>query len=370
MTPVLAILSALAFCPFLLSAQEPGQTIMVIGTDSPADADAINSAIAQSPEGAEIVFRGRFLLTRPIRLLGNRSYRGESRTGTVLKQADGANLPALMASAGYLDNQPWTGTPIAIRHLTLYGNRDKNTESQTVGLALRSWLSVVEDVQIAHMRGDGLLITSLSLDGTGLKTTQVNGRVANCFIEHCGGHGVHVQDPGNSVTDWILSDNWIASSAKDAIHLDNAAGWFVERNHVYGVGHHAIYAHRLWSSSICNNYIEGFGESDEAGTWCGIWASLQDGPPSTIAHNRIFNSASERQPESEYRYISLTVNYGSGLAVLVANAILGADTPRGIGIHLSAPEGRTMTIISGANAVERVHVPRFVGPRVTLTAGQ
>jgi len=32
------------------------------------------------------------LINETIRLLGNRSYRGESRTGTVLKQADGANL--------------------------------------------------------------------------------------------------------------------------------------------------------------------------------------------------------------------------------------------------------------------------------------
>ena len=353
-----------------LGAAEQDRVIVVVGTNSPADAEAINAAIAQSPEGAEIVFRGQFLLTQPLRLLGNRTYRGESRTGTVLKQADGANLPALMASSVYLDNQPWTGTPIAVRHLTLNGNRENNTESRTVGLALRSWLSVVEDLLITRMPGDGLLITSLSADGTGLQTTQVNGRVSGYLIEGCSGHGVHVQDPGNSVTDWILSDNWIASSGADAIHLENAAGWVVERNHMYGVGQHAIYAHRLFASAICDNYIEGFGEGNEAGTWCGIWASLQGGAASTIAHNRIFNFAGERHPDSEYRYISLTVNYGTGLAVVTGNAILGAGTPRGIGLHFSAPEGRAMKIVSTANAVEQVHTPRFVGPGVTVTAGQ
>ncbi|MCX7599584.1 MAG: right-handed parallel beta-helix repeat-containing protein, partial [Armatimonadetes bacterium] len=269
---------------------ETGQaaSVVIVGTNTPADAEAINAAIAASQEGAEIVFRGQFLITQPIRLLGNRTYRGESRTGTVLRQADGANLPVMMASSTYLDNQPWTGTPLAVRHLMLDGNRSKNPDSRTVGLALRSWLSVVEDVHIANTGGDGLLITNLSADGTLLNSTQVNGRVSSCFIEGCGGHGVHVQDSGNAITDWTLTDNWIAGSGGDAIHLENAAGWFVERNHIYGVGGHAIYAHRLFGSSISNNYIEGFGEGGQAGTWCGIWASLQGGPASTIAHNRIF----------------------------------------------------------------------------------
>lgn len=349
---------------------EPAGQVIVVGTNTAADADAINAAIAASPEGAEIVLRGRFLITKPIRLLGNRTYRGESRTGTVLRQGEGVNLPVLMASSTYLDNQPWTGTPIAVRHLTLDGNREKNTESRTVGLALRSWLSVVEDVLITRMAGDGLLITSVSADGTALKTTQVNGRVANCLIEGCGGHGVHVQDPGNAVTDWILTDNWIAGSRGDAIHLDNAAGWFIVRNHIYGVGGHAIYAHRLFATSISDNFIEGFGEGEEVGTWCGIWASLQGGSASTIAHNRIFNFGGERQAESEYRYLCLTVNYGSAIAVVTGNTIIGADTPRGVGLHYSAPEGRSLTVVSTGNAVARVQTPNFVGPNVTVTAGQ
>lgn len=352
-----------------IAAQDP-RSIVIVGTNSPADAEAINEAIAQSPEGAEILFRGQFLLTQTVRLLGDRTYRGESRTGTVLRQADGANLPALMASSVYIDNKPWTDTPIAVRHLTLDGNRENNTNSRTVGLALRSWLSVVEDLQIARMAGDGLLITSLSADGTGLMTTQVNGRIANCLIEGCGAHGVHVQDPGNSVTDWILTDNWIASSGVDAIHLDNAAGWFVERNHIYGVGQHAIYAHRLFGTSISNNYIEGFGEGDRAGTWCGIWASLQGGSASTIANNRIFNSGAEKQEKSEYRYLSLTVNYGTSTVVVAGNAILGAATPRGVGMYFSCPPGRELKLVSTGNAVEQVTLPRVIEGNVIITSEQ
>jgi len=201
--------------------------ILVVGTNTPADAATVNTAIAASPEGSEVLFRGRFLINQTIRLRAGRSYAGESRAGTVFRQADGANLPALVASEVWLDNTTWTGGPMAIRRLTLDGNRAANRE--TAGLVLRAWLSVAEDLHLRDMPSDGLRLTSVSANGTVLKNTQVNGRIADCFIERSGRHGVFVEDPANAVTDWILRDNWIASSGADGIHLDNAAGWIIER---------------------------------------------------------------------------------------------------------------------------------------------
>ena len=86
------------------SAADQAMPIIVVGSNAATDADTINAAIAASPRGAEIVIRGPCLINKTIRLLDNRSYRGESRTGTLLKQADGANLVALMANAAFLDN--------------------------------------------------------------------------------------------------------------------------------------------------------------------------------------------------------------------------------------------------------------------------
>jgi hypothetical protein len=348
---------------------EAAEAIIVVGTNTAADAGAINTAIAASPEGSEVVLRGTFLITETIRLLGHRSLRGESRTGTVLKQADGANLPALMASSVYLDNTSWTGTPVTVRSLTLDGNRRNNAGTPTDGLVLRAWLSAVEDVYTTNMGGDGLRLTSLSDNGTGLKTSQVNGRISDCFIERSGRHGVHIEDPGNAVTDWILRDNWIASSGVDGIHMDNAAGWIVERNHIYGVAQHAIYANRLFATSICDNYLEGFGETEEKGTWCGILARVQGGAASTIAHNRISNFGGEKQPDSEYRYLAVTVNYGTGVVSVTGNAIRGGGTPRGTGLHYATPEKAALVVASSGNVVVAVNTPRFVGARVTVDAG-
>lgn len=355
--------------PEQASASPSPTAIVVVGSNTSSDAARINDAIQDSPEGAEIVIRGKCLINEPIRLLGSRSYRGESRTGTVLKQADGANLVALVASSTFLDNKSWTGTPISLRHLRLDGNRKNNPKSDTAGLVLRSWLSVVEDVHITNMGGDGLRLTNLSANGTGLKTTQVNGRIANCFIERSGRHGVFVEDTQNAVTDWIITDNWIAGSGADGIHLDNAAGWFVERNHIYGVPGNAIFAHRLFATSISNNYIEGFGEGDEPGTWHGIYATLQGGPGSTIANNRIANAHDAEHGDHQYRYIALTVNYGTAMAVVTGNVLRGRETLHGTGLHYAAQSDRKLLVTSVANAVEGVMEKRFVNDKVILDRG-
>src|ERR1043165_5931474 len=77
--------------------------------NSLSDAKAINSAIASSAIGDEIIISGQCLINQTIKLLGDRSYRGTSRSGTVLKQANSANLIALLATDTFLENREWTG---------------------------------------------------------------------------------------------------------------------------------------------------------------------------------------------------------------------------------------------------------------------
>ena len=349
------------------SAKQPA--VIIECSNTLKDAERINEAIANSKEGSEIMICGECLINETIRLLDNRSYQGESRTGTILKQADGANLDAIVASSGFLENKPYTDSPVFIRNIHINGNRKNNTKAATAGLVMRSWLSVVEYVQIKNMGGDGIRLTNISSDGTGLKSTQVNGRIANNFITHSGGHGVFIQDSQNAVTDWILSDNWIASSGKDGIHMDNAAGWYVERNHIYGVPQNAIYAHRLFGTSISNNYIEGFGETNKTGNWYGIYASLQGDKASTIANNRIFNFHDEKNPSSNYRYLALSVNYDTAMVVVSDNAIQGNGTPYETGLYYDSPEDFQLDVTSKGNAVRKVGKKRFVGKNVMLNKG-
>lgn len=103
-----------------------------------------------------VPIRGKRPVNETIRLLGNRSYCGESRTGTVLKRADGANLVAIAASPVFLDDKSWTDRPVSVRHLQIDGNRKNNIRTATAGLVLRAWRTVVEEAHI--LTGNGWLI--------------------------------------------------------------------------------------------------------------------------------------------------------------------------------------------------------------------
>ena len=338
-------------------------------TNTSTDAATINAAISSSSFGAEIDIQGPCLLNATITLLGDRTYSGYSRSGTVLQQANGANLTALFASDSYVNNASTTGSPIAIRHLTLNGNKANNTAA-TDGIILRSWLSVIEDVHIENMGGNGIRDTNLSANGTALTNSQGNNRIVGNFIEASGNDGVYVQDTGNAVTDSILSENWIAGSGVDGIHMDNAAGWMIERNSIYDVQQNAIYANRVYGSSIDDNYIEDFGDTSTGGTWYGINTTIQGDAATTITGNRVFNFNGEGNNKSTYIYVAISqVNYGTGRASVTGNAIRGAGSSRSTGLYYNVGGGSGLIVTSTGNMVNSVNTPRSVGTGVTLTAG-
>ena len=78
---------------------------------------------------------------------------------------------------------------VADMSLTLDGNRAKNNGTCTV--VIRSWQAYFHNLHVINSPVDGIRITNLAMDGkTGLKSTQVNGRISNCFVELSGAAGV------------------------------------------------------------------------------------------------------------------------------------------------------------------------------------
>jgi hypothetical protein len=200
----------------------------------------------------------------------------------------------------------------------------------------------------------------------------VNGQIIGNFIEDSGQHGVFIEDTGNSVTDWELTDNWIAESGIDGIHMDNAAGWYVERNHIYDVGQNAIYAHRLFGTSISDNYIEGFGEGSTAGTYYGIQATVQADVGSTIANNRVFRLGATGNANSTFRFIGLTaVNYdGKGVVNVNGNTVRGQSSTKDIGLYYTgSSSSRTLLVLSTDNLVTDVGTAKQLGSNVTAATG-
>ncbi|MCA2224882.1 hypothetical protein [Nonomuraea aurantiaca] len=360
------------------------------------DAATLQAAIDSSKEGDEIVIKGPCLINATISLLDRRTYRGDAKAGAVLRQADGANLPALLASEGWLKNTEFSGDTVRLEKLTIDGNRDNNTG--TVGLLLRSWNTRVYDVDIFGTPSDGIRISNPSQNGTPLRNTMVNSVISDVYIEGAAEAGLRIVDPGNSVTDWTFQRSWIGFSGTHAIQSDNAAGWTFSDLHLYATPKNAIDAHRCFGTSIHNNYIEDFGaESTANQTYYGIRCDLQGEAATTITANRIHkflpppNALAELRearrrgaapperkhavsgplpPDVTFVYLALdAVNYGVGHAAVNGNTILGHGTKRETGMLLTNGDGESMSVASSGNLIDDIRVPRKIGPKVRVTRG-
>jgi len=103
-------------CFILIAAGLPAQAAVVNVTckNITADTAALNTAISGSNTGDQIAIHGSCLINGIIVLYGNRTYLGGSRTGTVIRQASGSNLPAMLASDSWVSGYQYpmfTGRP-------------------------------------------------------------------------------------------------------------------------------------------------------------------------------------------------------------------------------------------------------------------
>jgi len=331
--------------------------------NAPGDSTRIQAVIDGSSTGDAIHIHGMCQVSSTIVLLGDRSYLGDSRTGTVLA-ATSSKLAAVMASDSWANDTPWTGGPVRVAHLTIQGT---GKSGSMAGVLIRSWQSVLEDLQVLDMPGDGIRITNLSRNGVALSTTQVNGHIDDVFVSNSGGDGIRVQDSGNSITDWSLLDSWVANSAGGAIALDNAAGWTLRGNHVYGVGSHAIRADRCYATTIDGNYVEDFGSTSAGGAVYGIRCTVQGGDASVISGNKVFNGAHPVGATGPFVYIGVSaVNYGVGEITVTGNVIRGVNSGADTGLSFSAEGGQGLLLESASNNVQAVTTPRLLGRSVSL----
>ncbi|MGW0802518.1 right-handed parallel beta-helix repeat-containing protein [Nonomuraea sp. NPDC002799] len=333
------------------------------GTDGVVDDDrTIQAQIDGSKVGDEIVITGPCVINSTVKLLDNRTYRGDSRTGTVIKQADNANLPAMFASESWVDNWTSSSEPVRVERLTLDGNRAKNTG--TVGLMLRSWGSRVYDVEVWNAPSDGIRLSNPAKDGTTtLDNTMVNGIISDVYIDNSGGAGVRVLDPdgASKITDWTFTRSWVRDSGTSAVQSDNAAGWLITDLHLYGNAKNALDLDRCFGTSVQNNYIEDFGykATTAVADYFGIRCTVQDGAASTISGNRIHNFRDDGVTlpvGPTFYYLALDgVNEGNGTVVVTGNAIRGAGgSAKQTGLLYKKGSGTSLAVTSTGNLVKYV----------------
>ena len=339
--------------------------------DAAHDTALLATTINASAAGDLVRIHGMCLVHETICLRGDCAYVGDSRSGTSIKQADGAHLAAVLASDTWCENRAWTGAPLRISSLTVDANRANN--NGTVGIMIRSWQTVIEDTHVKGAASDGLRVTNLARDGaTGLQTSQVNGRISNVFVEDSGGSGIRVLDTQNACTDWSLLDSWIASSGESAVLLDNAAGWQVRGLHTYDTQQHAIYANRCFATQLSDNYVEDMGHAGGANeTYYGVACHAQSSAASLIANNKVHAFRPDLNATSIFVFVGVSGAAGSaesapGVVSVHGNIVRGAGRAGEVGLRYEAGGGN-LEVSSTANHVHGVGgTAREVGARVTL----
>lgn len=350
---------------------------------APDHTDYLATETAKARAGDEVVFKGVCVTRRTVWLRDGVTYRGDGRDGAVIRQADGANLAALVATDSWALTgeaaKNGTNANVTVRSLTIDANAAGNPGAATVGLVVRAWDSRVHDVAVYRAGGDGIRVTTVTADGTVLANgpgvddphTMVNSIIADSYVEESGRDGVNVEDPGNGATDWIVERNWIAGSARHGIGSDNAAGWQIRNNHLYGVGQNAIELRRCFNTGVHDNYIEDFG-GDGGPERFGVRCDLQGDVPSTIAGNKVNQFRDESHPLKAGTYFAIGldgVNYGHGYATVTGNAIVGTGGAVGTETGLAYRGGPALTVVSTGNLVSGCDTPLSAGAGVAVTAG-
>lgn len=305
--------------PIVTSVKAYGAT----GNGKTDDAAAINRAIGATPYGGTVWFpAGTYSVGSTIRLEQGRRYVGGNAFGSIIQQAPGANLSAVVASAGYVKAAKALDDGVTIEDLMIQGASDRNTRGHC--LVLMTWRSFVNNVMIAGAPESGIVLSDVNGAGRLPQGSAIENRIENCSVEFCKQYGIWVMDHNFSgkVTDGYLLNNVVESNLGPyGIRIDRAAGWFIENNHVYDSLQSAYRLNQAWCTYFAFNEVDTFGLAGDAGRYRGFEVNwlLVDGRPSVMLGN-ISATASQRYPHSQFIHYDIRGNNpGVARVTLIAN---------------------------------------------------
>lgn len=341
-----------------------------VGDGTTDDSGAIQAAINASAAGNIIWFpAGTYGVGATLQLKDSRAYLGTARGGVTIKQLSSTNLDAVVATDSWYSNSTSTNSEITIGHLKVDGNKAGQTSGAGHGLVLRTWDSLVSDVEVKNARGDGIRIANESRNSTLLSNTCVNTTVRDFFVHDCDGAGIRCIDGGNNITDWTLKDGWVANSGTYGIRIDNASGWRVENLHTYGNQLNAIQLNRCFGTRVEGNYVEDFGKAGASTTYYGIVAFVQGDATTTIVGNTVHFFGS-LPASGNFTFIRVEGNYDTPVAAVVGNTVRGTGNARETGLSYGVGSASVAQISSTGNRVFNIGgTSKLVGAGVTSDAG-
>jgi hypothetical protein len=345
------------------------------GNGKDDDTRAIQAAIAGAPLGATVWFPpGTYLVSRALVLRAGCTYRGSNPNSSIIKQANDANLVAVMMDEGFAGNAHQSSSGIQVEDLGIEGNSGRNRHGH--GLLLMADRSLVRHVLVNFPAEAGIVLTDQNRTGSVITNPAVENRIEDCTVTQPGTYGIWVVDTNNSgrQTDGYMLNNIVKNPLGEwGIRVERAAGWFIANNHVYHCAQNGIYlSHTECTYFYCNeidhfgltkvpprqyyglqvNFLMGrFRPSIFMGNVCGTWEGLY--------------------PQNSYTYFQFDGDkYGQSSAVLVGNAThndpIGAGLKQGsadesIAFGYDAQRGGTLDVSQAANTNDGAATVSSVG---------
>lgn len=290
------------------------------GNGTTDDTAAINNAISGSAVGSTIWFPpGTYLVSAPIVLYPSRTYLG---AGGIVQQttikATSAVTGAILAGQGWNSNTLTAcDNPIRVQGLNVVGP-GKGTGTAH-GIALTSFWCRIEDVFVQLTGGHGILLTDVTKGGAALTNSSATcseNTVFKCKFDSIGTDGLHVgnQAAFNTNQDGSLVDCLISGCNGYGVYMDQAGGWYLKGNHLYGMAQSGIVANSGFATTILGNYVEGdFGSANVSGqTYVGIGLTQGGGWGSTVVGNTVdTNQGGQLSTATAWRCFDIEANSGT-----------------------------------------------------------
>jgi hypothetical protein len=366
--------AALALPPREASAATQSQIVTnvqdygALGNGSADDAAAIQAAIDATPQGGTVWFPpGTYLVGATISLKLACSYVGSSMFGSVIKQAAGKNLVAVVADAGYLANATTSGRGVQVRDLTIDGNAAANTQGH--GLVLMTFRSDLHHLTVQNTPGSGIVFSDKNRAGTVISNSAVENRVTDCSVLNPKGYGVWVLDTNRSgrLTDGYLLNNIVQGAGGTyAMRIERSAGWFIESNHVYRNMQSGYFLGTAWCTYFGFNETDKFGQRGGAGPYYGVDVSylLSSGRPSLLIGNECATPEGNFTGSS-YVYFRIAGDAsGTSRATVVGNVAHNDPVGSSLGHAASstgfvyqAQNGGTLALTEFANRSDGIMTP-------------
>jgi hypothetical protein len=208
-----------------------------------------------------------------------------------------AAMDAVMAEANYLGS---ASDPPISNSILINGFVVDGAKLATVGIAMITAASSIENCGVENTQGDGILYTDTNVAGKSSTITNGNlNRILNSYAylydqAATGASGIHIQSVNGKInTDGdmigcIVDNDFTGSQNGYAILNELAADWHMEDNHIYAVLGTGFRCERCAHLRFISNCIDNPGQAGVSGDlYYGYYFTISPFGRSTIAMNRI-----------------------------------------------------------------------------------